>query len=93
MNADGGLTVPVDSEHAIGGLAGSGDMALGTPGYPATLTIGADGADTEYDGIFMGSGSVVKTGPGRLLDHLGPQRRPGDGGDRQQRLPNRDGDV
>jgi autotransporter-associated beta strand protein len=47
---------------AVGGLSGSGNLALPT----STLTVGGNGASTTYSGQFSGSGSLVKTGTGTL---------------------------
>jgi hypothetical protein len=66
VDVDGGLDPNGLTAVALGGLAGTGAVALDGAGSPVTLTVGSDNADTEYDGVFMGSGSLVKNGFGKL---------------------------
>ncbi len=47
-------------DQAIGSLAGSGDVSLGT----ASLTMGADNRDSLYTGLIHGSGGLIKSGAG-----------------------------
>ncbi len=54
----------------IGGLAGSGDLALeNDAATPAaiTLNVGGDNADTTYSGNLSGPGSLIKVGSGTLI--------------------------
>lgn len=49
-------------DQAVGSLAGSGDVSLGT----ATLTVGADNRHSLYSGQIRGSGGFTKSGTGML---------------------------
>ena len=66
VNVSGGLNLGSFTAVTLGGLAGTGAIGLGTTSAPVTLTVGNDNADTEYDGLLMGSGSLVKDGIGKL---------------------------
>ena len=51
----------------IGGLAGGGNLALQDGGNnPVTLTVGNNGASTNYSGVMSGSGGLVMAGTGTL---------------------------
>ena len=49
--------------QTVGSIGGDGAIRLG----PATLTAGGDGSSSVFAGTISGSGSLVKTGSGRLL--------------------------
>lgn len=49
-------------DPTLGGLAGNGDLALGTH----TLTVGGNNADTAYSGALSGTGGLTKEGTGTL---------------------------
>ena len=53
----------------LGSLAGVGNIALNTLNgttAPETLTVGGNGANTNYSGILSSTGSLVKTGAGSM---------------------------
>ena len=50
----------------LGGLAGSGNIALVNGTNAVALTVGQNGSDSTYTGVISGSGSLVKTGVGTL---------------------------
>jgi hypothetical protein len=67
VNVPGGLDLSALSAATVGGLAGTGDIGMGANVASArTLTVGSDNVDTQYDGVLMGSGSLVKAGYGNL---------------------------
>lgn len=58
-----GSTLRLDSETALAGLAGAGEVRLGS----LTLSVGSNGADTAFAGSFSGvGGRLVKRGSGTL---------------------------
>jgi fibronectin-binding autotransporter adhesin len=57
----GGLT-----SVTLGGLMGSGNLALNNAGGPLALTVGGNGVSTTYSGGMSGSGSLNKVGGGIL---------------------------
>jgi autotransporter-associated beta strand protein len=64
VTVDTGGTLDVDSTtQAIGSLAGSGAVLLGT----GTLTAGGDGASTSFAGTLSGSGTFIKSGTGTFV--------------------------
>jgi hypothetical protein len=67
VNEDGGLSFGGLPAVTLGGLAGPGAIGLGADASTAVaLTVGIDGADTQYGGLFIGSGSLQKVGFGKL---------------------------
>ncbi len=67
----------------LGGLAGSGNLALGS----GTVTIGGSGNQTTYSGSLSGSANLLKTGSGKLAltrssSFTGGTAQPGSPGDR-----------
>ena len=50
----------------MGGLAGSGNIALPTAAIAVTLSAGGNGSSTTYYGVLSGSGGLTKTGSGIL---------------------------
>lgn len=70
VNASNGLTFSAGViTPAIGGLAGTGSIALqDTAATPAAvaLTVGGNNANTAFSGTLSGPGSLVKTGIGTL---------------------------
>ena len=48
--------------YTLGGLQGSRDLPIGS----SSLTVGANGQSTDYSGVLSGSGSLTKTGAGKL---------------------------
>jgi len=66
VNLNGGsLSFGSQTSTALGGLKGSGSLALtNTAGAAVTLTVGNDNQSTVYSGVLSGSGSVYKTGSG-----------------------------
>jgi len=48
----------------IGGLSGSGNLALLSGSNVVTLTVGNNNANSSYSGSFSGGGSLTKTGTG-----------------------------
>ncbi|NWK56513.1 autotransporter-associated beta strand repeat-containing protein [Verrucomicrobiaceae bacterium N1E253] len=50
------------SDQSFGGLAGAGELALGVN----QLTLGGSDADTTFGGRFSGTGTLVKSGTGKL---------------------------
>ena len=70
VNVNGGLTFSAGLGSAqLGGLAGSGNLALqdiaATPAA-VNLTVGGNGASTVFGGNLSGSGGLTKTGLGSL---------------------------
>ena len=68
MNAavNNGLTFAVGSA-TLGGLSGSGNVALANGGSPVALTVGGNNANTTYSGVLSGgSSSLLKTGTGTM---------------------------
>jgi filamentous hemagglutinin family protein len=57
-----GATLALLSDQALGALDGAGQVALGAH----TLTLGASGRSSRFDGVIGGSGSLVKQGLGTL---------------------------
>ncbi len=57
-----GATLTLAADQAIGSLAGSGQVALGS----FSLAAGADGRDSRFSGSLMGAGGFSKRGLGRL---------------------------
>ena len=51
---------------AVGGLSGSGNVALSNGTNAVTLTVGGNDTSTTYTGALSGSGSLTKTGAGTL---------------------------
>ena len=69
VNLNGGsLSFGSQTNPAIGGLKGSGNLALSnTAGAAVTLTVGGNNQDTTYSGALSGSNSnLYKTGAGTL---------------------------
>lgn len=65
VNANGGLDLNGQATVTLGGLAGTGNIALGATA--TTLTAGGNNADTSYSGSLTGSATdVVKSGTGGL---------------------------
>ncbi|QYM79705.1 autotransporter-associated beta strand repeat-containing protein [Horticoccus luteus] len=63
----GSLAFGLLTNATIGGLAGSGALALANDSADAVaLTIGANNAANTYSGILSGPGSLIKTGTGSL---------------------------
>ncbi len=55
------------SAATLGGLSGSRDLALANASAGAVaVSVGGNGASTQYDGILSGAGSLVKAGNGAL---------------------------
>ncbi|MCB9940311.1 MAG: autotransporter-associated beta strand repeat-containing protein [Planctomycetaceae bacterium] len=57
-----GATLELASSESIGSLAGSGNVELDAN----TLTIGASGTSTAFNGVISGAGGVTKAGAGTL---------------------------
>jgi autotransporter-associated beta strand protein len=55
-------TTTLATAQTFGNLAGGGTVALGTN----ALTVGGNDTDSTFPGLFTGSGSITKTGTGRL---------------------------
>ena len=68
VNVNGGsLDFGAFTAVTLGGLEGQGPWnGLNVP-TGSTLTVGANGATTEFDGTFGGGGTLVKTGNGTLI--------------------------
>ena len=68
VGSKNGLTfTPQIGAFSLGGLAGSGNLALAdTAASPITLSIGSNGASTTYSGNLSGTGGLAKTGTGTL---------------------------
>lgn len=66
LNNTSGVSLSLGANLTVGSLAGGGaaggHIALGGN----TLTVGALGTDTGYDGVISGTGNLVKTGSGVL---------------------------
>ncbi len=65
----GRLSFDTLTSATIGGLAGSGSLALmnaATPAAAVALTVGGNGQSTTFAGTLSGSGSFTKTGTGTL---------------------------
>jgi len=60
-----GLTFGVNAV-TLGGLSGSGNVALVNGTNALALTVGQNGYDSSYAGVISGSGSLTKTGTGTL---------------------------
>ncbi|MDR6536257.1 autotransporter-associated beta strand repeat-containing protein, partial [Variovorax soli] len=59
----GGVVLDLNNyNQAIGSVAGYGFVTLGT----GTLTVGGDNSNTTFNGIFSGSGELIKVGTGTL---------------------------
>ena len=54
---------PVPGTYVLGGLRGSRDLDMNT----ASLSVGANGASTEYAGQLSGAGGLTKLGSGTLV--------------------------
>ena len=53
---------------SLGGLAGSGNIALADlSGTAVSLQVGGNGASTSYSGVLSGPGSLAEIGPGTLI--------------------------
>lgn len=50
----------------LGGLKGNQNLSLGSTSGALALTIGGNNQSTTYSGIFLGPGSLIKTGTGTL---------------------------
>ncbi|MDR7333856.1 filamentous hemagglutinin N-terminal domain-containing protein [Roseateles asaccharophilus] len=61
LAVDAGASVQVNADQAVASLSGAGALALN-----ARLALGAGGADSRFDGVASGSGSLVKQGLGTL---------------------------
>ena len=70
INVNNGLAFGAGvTAGTLGGLSGSGGVALTTadsPGLPVALTVGGNGQSTTYSGALSGGGGLVKTGSGTL---------------------------
>ena len=67
VNVNGGLSFATGISPTIGGLAGTGNVALTDASNNAiSLTVGGNGVSTAYSGVLSGSGSLIKTGNGPL---------------------------
>jgi fibronectin-binding autotransporter adhesin len=68
VSSNNGLTFgPQIGAFNLGGLAGSGNLALAdTAAVPITLTVGGNGTSTTYSGNISGAGGLAKTGAGTL---------------------------
>jgi autotransporter-associated beta strand protein len=62
----GGLAFTLTNVFTIGGLAGTGDIALSNASGAVTLNIGNNGSSTRYDGSLKGGGALTKIGGGTL---------------------------
>ncbi|HEY0956045.1 MAG TPA: autotransporter-associated beta strand repeat-containing protein, partial [Roseateles sp.] len=58
----GGATLALLADQALGALDGSGQLLLDTH----TLTLGASGRSSRFDGVISGSGGLIKQGGGTL---------------------------
>ena len=66
LAVNNGLAFAVGSA-ALGGLSGSGNLALADGSSPLALTVGGNNANTTYSGVLSGTGgSLVKIGSGTL---------------------------
>jgi autotransporter-associated beta strand protein len=67
MSGGGAVSFGGPTVATLGGLAGSGSLALNnTVALPVTLTVGNNGASTTFNSSLSGSGSLVKVGTGSL---------------------------
>ena len=70
LSASGGLGFSTNggtiTTFFIGALAGSGYTVLNDSAYPATISVGGNGASTTFSGVLTGSGGLTKTGSGTL---------------------------
>jgi fibronectin-binding autotransporter adhesin len=60
INVDNGLNLNGLAAVTLSGLAGSGDLNVGS----TVLTVGNNDEDSTYDGTFTGTGRLLKTGTG-----------------------------
>ncbi|MGC4016251.1 MAG: autotransporter-associated beta strand repeat-containing protein [Luteolibacter sp.] len=61
----GSLSFGTPTAFTLGGLSGTGAVALQNAGTePVTLTVGNGGSSSVFGGTFSGSGALVKTGGG-----------------------------
>jgi len=58
----GGASLELLSDQGLGALSGSGRVLLN----PYTLTLGASGLDSRFDGVISGSGNLIKAGTGSV---------------------------
>ena len=58
----GGAALELLSDQGLGALSGSGRVLLN----PYTLTLGASGLDSRFDGVISGSGNLIKAGTGSV---------------------------
>jgi autotransporter-associated beta strand protein len=62
VNVAGGATLELLSDQSLSALTGSGEVLLN----PFTLSLGAGGRDSRFDGVLAGSGGLTKLGGGTL---------------------------
>ena len=66
--AGGSLSFGTLAAATLGGLSGNKDLVLeNTTPAAVALTVGGNGASTDYSGALSGTGSLLKTGAGTLI--------------------------